>query len=146
MTEGVKQSYLHLNHERLNYEGLLNLYCKQLEEMAEHTWHIHTWNYCQYKKAKQNLDEGEVLIMDDFTQNYLCDHQNEPQGLHWLYQQVTLHPSVAMYTCKQPGCNKLVMHEVVHPSDDLRHDAHIVKNFRARTVEALQKTTLQYIK
>ena len=115
MTEGVKQSYLHWNHERLNYEGLLNSYCEQLEDMAEHTF-MATWNYCQYKKAKQNLLEGEVLIVDNFAQNYLCEHQNKPQGLHRLHQQVTIHPSVAMYPCKQEGCNKLVMHEVVHLS------------------------------
>ena len=101
-----------------------------------------TWNYCQYKKAKQNLVEGQVLIVDDFVQNYLCGHQNEPQGLHWLHQQVTVHPSVAMYTCKQPGCKKLAMHEVVHITDDLKHDAHIVKNFRARTVEVLRKNNV----
>ena len=85
VTEGVKQSYLHWNHERLNYEELLNLHCEQLEDMAEHTF-MATWNYCQYKKVKQNLVEGDVLIVDDFAQNYLCEHENEPQGLHWLHQ------------------------------------------------------------
>ena len=39
VSEGVKQSYLHWNHERLNYEGLLKLYCKQMKDMAEHTFH-----------------------------------------------------------------------------------------------------------
>ena len=38
VTKDVKQSYLHWKHERLNYEGLLNLYCEQLEDMAEHTF------------------------------------------------------------------------------------------------------------
>ena len=112
-----------------------------MKDMAEHTF-MATWNYCQYKKAKQNLFEGQVLIVDDFAQNYLCGHQNEPQGLHWLHQQVTVHPSAAMYTCKQPGCKKLVMHEVVHVTDNLKHDAHIVKNFRARTVEVLWKNNV----
>ena len=87
-----------------------------------------------------------MLIVDDFAQNYLCGHQNEPQGLHWLHQQVTVHISVAMYTCKQPGCKKLVMHEVVHVTDDLKHDAHIVKNFRARTVEVLWKNNVAVCK
>ena len=118
VTDGVKQSYLHWNHERLNYKGLVTLYCEQLEDMAEHTF-MATWNYCQYKKVKQNLVESDVLIVNDFAQNYLCEHQNEPQGLHWLHQQVTIHPSVAIYPCKQQGCNKLVKHEVVHLSDDL---------------------------
>ena len=67
VSEGVKQSYLHWNHERLNYERLLKLYCKQMKDMAEHTF-MATWNYCQYKKAKQNLVEGQVLIVDGFTQ------------------------------------------------------------------------------
>ena len=49
VTKDVKQSYLHWKHERLNYEGLLNLYCEQLEDMAEHTF-MATWNYCQYKR------------------------------------------------------------------------------------------------
>ena len=60
-------------------------------DMAEHTF-MATWNYCQYKKVKQNFVEGDVLMVDDFAQNYLCENQNEPQGLHWLYQQVTIHP------------------------------------------------------
>ena len=88
VSEGVKQSYLHWNHERLNYEGLLKLYCKQIKDMAEHTFRA-TWNYCQYKTAKQNPVEGQVLIVDDFAQNYFCGHQNGPNGLHWLHQQVT---------------------------------------------------------
>ena len=142
VTEEVKQSYLHWNYERLNYEGLLNLYCEQLEDISEHTF-MATWNYYQYKKVKQNVVEGDVLIVNNFAQNYLCEHQNEPQGSHWLYQQVTIHPSVAMYPCKQQGCNKLVMHEVVHLSDDLKYDAYIVKNFRTRTVEALCKNNVE---
>ena len=35
------------------------------------------------------------------------------------------------------------MHEVVHSSDDLKHDAHIVKHFRTRTVEALHKNNVE---
>ena len=38
------------------------------------------------------------------------------------------------------------MHEVVHLSEDLKHDAHIVKNFRARTVEALCKNNVAVCK
>ena len=48
-----------------------------------------------------------------------------------------------MYPCKQQGCNKLVVHEVVHLSDDLKHDTHIVKNFRTRTVEPLLKNNVE---
>ena len=106
--------------------------------MAEHTFQA-TWNYCQYKRAKGILIPNDVLIVDDFAQNYLCDNQNEPQGLH---EQVTLMPSVAQYKCQQPGCNQTVLHEIVHVSDDLKHDAHLMKAFRARTIEELQKNNV----
>ena len=76
----------------------------------------------------------------------MCGHQNEPQGLHWLHQQVTVHPSVAMYTCRQPGCKKLVMHEVVHITDDLKHDAHIERISELELLKYYGKTILQYVK
>ena len=139
--DGAQQSYLHWNYERCNYTELLALYLKQLGEMAEHTFQA-TWNYCQYKRAKGNLIPNDVLIVDDFAQNYLCDNQNEPQGLHWVHEQVTLMPSVAQCKCQQPDCNQTVLHEIVHVSDDLKHDAHLVKAFRARTIEELQKNNV----
>ena len=139
--DGAQQSYLHWNYERCNYTELLALYLEQLQEMAEHTFQA-TWIYCQYKKAKGNLIPNDVLIVDDFAQNYLCDNQNEPQGLHWVHEQVTLMPSVAQYKCQQPGCNQTVLHEIAHVSDDLKHDAHFVEAFRARTIEELQKNNV----
>ena len=64
--------------------------------MAEHTF-MASWNYCQFKQAKRNIIPGELMLVHDFAQNYLCLLQNEPQGMHWDHKQVTLHPTVAYY-------------------------------------------------
>ena len=90
--------------------------------MAEHTFTA-TWNYCQFKQAKKNLEEGDVLIVNDFTQNYLCLHQNEPQGMHWEHKQVTLHPTMAYFKCPNSTCGKLCTH---------------VKKFNEKTLEVLK--------
>ena len=82
------------------------------------------WNFHQYLVGKNNIEKGQVIIVHDYAQNYLCVHQNEIQAMHWCHEQVTLHPSCMTYRCPIEGCNQLVSHEVVHISADLKHDAH----------------------
>ena len=123
---GKTQSYLHWDVHRCTYSELIDLYIKHVSFMAEHTF-IATWNYCQFKKAKKHL-EGDVLIVNDFAQNYFCLHQNEPQGMHWEHKQVTLHPTVAYFKCPNGTYEQICTHEAVHVSENLKHDAHLVKS------------------
>ena len=67
--------------------------------------------------------------------NYLCLLQNEPQGMHWEHKQVTLLPTVAYYTCPSEQCSSTVTHELVHVSEDLKHDAHIVQKFANESIK-----------
>ena len=136
--QGVTQSFLHWKVECYSYQDLIDAYITQLNFMAEHTF-MASWNYSQFKLAKKNLLPGQVLLVHDFAQNYLCLMQNEPQGMHWEHKQVTLHPTVAYYVCPNEGCNKMVTHELVHLSDDLKHDAHLVKRFHNTTVQELRR-------
>ena len=112
MRNGERQTYMHWKHLCLDYQGLSNLYIAQLSGMAEHSFYA-TWNYIQYKKCKGHLESGEVVMVHDFMQNYLCQHQHEPQGLYWILPQVILHPTVVHYRYLVDNCH-LVTHEVVH--------------------------------
>ena len=118
MKNGVSQSYLNWNVDRYSYLDLIELYVNHLHSMAGHTF-MATWNYCQFKRARTNIKPGELLLVNDFAQNYLCLLQNEPQGLHWEHKHVTLHPTVAYYTCPNDHCAMTVSHELVHMSEDL---------------------------
>ena len=84
--------------ERCNYEQLIDLLMKHLGSMAEHNF-MASWNYVQYKEVRRNIAVGDVIFVHDFAQNYLCQHQNEVQGLHWRHKQVTVMPTVAHYKC-----------------------------------------------
>ena len=76
---------------------------------------------------------GDIIFVHDFAQNYLCQHQNEVQGLHWRHKQVTLMPTVAHFKCSK--CHQLATHEIVHISDDMKHDAHLVKVFTKKALK-----------
>ena len=105
-----------------------------------------SWNYCQFKCAKKNLLAGEVIIVHDFAQNYVCLLQNEPQGLHWDHKQVTLHTTVVYYKSTTEDCDKLVTHELVHVSDDLKHNAHLVNKFHKLLWMSLSIERYPYLK
>ena len=75
-------------------------------------------------------------MVHDFAQNSLCTHQNEVQGFLWCHKQVTVMPTVAHYLCTQ--CKGMTTHEIVHISDDLKHDAHLVKTFTTWSEQILE--------
>ena len=91
--DGVAQSFLDWKFERCNYTGLIDLLMEHMSTMSEHTF-MASWNYVQYKQAKKIILVGDVIFVHDFVQNYLCQHQNEFQGLHWRHKQVTIMPIV----------------------------------------------------
>ena len=79
--EGTSQSFLSWKFERCNYVELVDLLMTKMKSMSEHTF-MASWNYVQYKQARKNILVGDVIMVHDFAQNYLCKHQKEVQALH----------------------------------------------------------------
>ena len=59
---------------------------------------------------------------------------------------MTLHPTVAYYTCPNDHCAITVTHEFVHMSEDLKHDAHIVKRFVNESVKVVKSQKIEICK
>ena len=112
---------------------------EHMSKMSEHTF-MASWNYMQYKHAKKNILVGDVIFVHDFTQNFLCQRQNEYQGFHWRHKQVTIIPTVAHYKCCK--CEQLVTHEIVHVTDDMKHVAHIMKMFTEKSIKVMQNNNV----
>ena len=129
---------MHWRHDRLDYRDLLQKYVNSLVNMSSHSFFA-AWNFHQYLVAKNNIEKGQVIVVHDYAQNYLCIHQNEVQAMHWSHEQVTMHPSSISYRCPIDNCNHIVLHEMVHISDDLKHDAHLVKKFQSANIAILKK-------
>ena len=70
----------------------------------------------------------------------------EVQVMHWSHEQVTIHPSCISYRCPINNCNHIVLHENIHISDDLKHDAHLVKRFQTANIAILRKRCVDICK
>ena len=136
------QTFLHWRHDRLSTQELLDVYVKLLHDMSSHSFFA-AWNFHQYLVCKNNIEKGQIVIVHDYAQNYLCLHQHEPQGLHWSHAQVTIHPSCITYRCPIDGCNQKVLHEIVHISEDGKHDAHLVKKFQQANLKVLNRRGIE---
>ena len=136
------RTYMHWSHDRLSTKGLIDRHVNLLDDMSSHTFFA-AWNFHQYLVCKKNIEKGQVLMVHDYAQNYLCIHQHEVQALHWSHAQVTIHPSCISYRCPISGCNQIVLHEIVHFLDDLKHDAHLVKKFQQANRSLLKERGVQ---
>ena len=49
------------------------------------------------KSKKESLSENEVMVLEDFTENYQYLIQDEIQSFHWSKEYCLLHPLVIYY-------------------------------------------------
>ena len=82
------------------------------------------YQHKQYAKCKENLENGEIIAVQDFSNNIDCTPQDEIKAAHWSAVHVTAHPSVL--EAKIPGKNELHKAVITHLSDIKTHDAHMV--------------------
>ena len=112
------QTYLDWKHVNVSYIELVGMLCTPMENVAKHAFFA-SWNFTQFVNCKRNLQQKGVIFVHDFAQNYLCVHQDKPQALHWEHHQLFF-----FYQYNKCKCYKLIMHEIVKVSADLKHDAH----------------------
>lgn len=115
---------------------LLDKYLESLDEMSFHQF-SKLWQLKQFKLCQSNLRHGQVLMVLDFSQNILLYSNPEPQACHWDHQQVTVHPIVVYYRCPDPGCDELVVEELIHITGDRHHDLQAVSFFEESTIQYL---------
>ena len=51
-------------------------------------------------------------------------------------------PTVAYCVCPNSECHSLVTHEIVHVSEDLKHDAHLVKQFTTKAISIQEESKI----
>lgn len=86
-----------------------------------------------YKDLRENLPEGEALILMDFAENYGYVFQNEPQSVYYRKPQATVHPVFIYYRIN--GEIKTQMFCAV--SDDSEHDVVFVMTLISKVIKRL---------
>ena len=78
-------------------------------------------------EKKSSLQEGEIVVLGDFAENYSFVIQDAVQGFHWNNTQATIHPFVAYYYDAVRG--EVCFLNFVIISDSLTHDSVAVHCF-----------------
>ena len=76
----------------------------------------------KFKCSKDNLSDGEILISEDFSENYALKQQNEIILGHWSQEQLSLF-CITVHFLRD---GERVYQHYVLCSDDLGHDKNSV--------------------
>ncbi|VDI13633.1 Hypothetical predicted protein [Mytilus galloprovincialis] len=96
--------------EKLN--NFLSILKVKLEPFAKHIFDA-KWQAQQFKKITMAVPEKWAVMCLDFAENFTCLWQDEVQGAHWSYDQVTLHPIVSYYNCPKENCKNIVEESIM---------------------------------
>ena len=66
-----------------------------------------------------NLKEDEAIVQVEFSENYICQYQDEIQAAHWSQEQVTLF-TVTIWA--KDAANNTTCNSHVIVTDDHNHD------------------------
>ena len=107
---------------------------KDLQQSARHFFNI-GHQYKTLRFLRENLDEGEIMIHMDFSENYSCKYQKEIQSVHFgaSQKQISLHTGVA-YT-------KVATIPFATVSDNLKHGPPAIWAHLAVILNYLKETT-----
>lgn len=95
-----------------------------------------------FKKTRDGLKEGEVLVVADFSENYSFVYQNSVQAVHYNNTQATIHPFAAYV--KRNG--DIVPLNCVVISDNLEHNTTTFHAFLRRFVKFVKSAVTTLIK
>ena len=121
------QPYLDWNHVNVLYLGLVEMLFTLMENIAKNAFFA-SWNFTQFLNCKRNLQQRSYICSCFCTELFVC-----PSG--WttgptLGTSTCNNSSISgYYQCKEHKCSKLIMHEIVHVSVDVKNDTHLVKSF-----------------
>lgn len=105
-------------------EDFILLFAEKMWKLLEHSFLAKRQSsFLQLKK--QQLNEKEIIVIGDYSENFSCVAQDAPQGWHWTHKQATVHPFVVYY--KQEG--ELQHFRYVVISEHLVHNTAAVNLF-----------------
>ena len=81
---------------KCNYE-VINMLENQLQSFSIHQQR-NIVQLHRFKHQKENLGDGEVIISEDFRENYSLKHQNEIMSARWTQEQVSLLCAAVYYS------------------------------------------------
>jgi hypothetical protein len=89
-----------------------------------------------FERRKSSLQDGEVTVLGDFSENYSFISEDAAQGFHWNNQQVTIHPFVSYFKNSKNELENLCL---VIISECLYHDTVKLYTFKKHLIALLKE-------
>ena len=118
-----------VDHFLTEYENTMSVYSSHIFRA---NWQHEQMNVCQ-----ENLKEGQVMMVMDFSENYKCGFQNEPSSAYFEQNMVTIHPIMCYMRENVQNENLLIKHAIICITDDLKHDGMAVSAFENKALTIL---------
>lgn len=105
-------------------DEFLESFSNKLPDLLRHSFTA-TQQSAFYSELKEALNDGEFLVICDFSENFAFVLQDAAQGFHWNNAQATIHPFVAYYKVvdKTKNTSEVRHKSYVVISDSLIHDS-----------------------
>ena len=110
---------------------------QQLKPFGRHIYNIKR-KYEELEYLKENLSKGEIIIHEDFAENFQLKHQSVIMAAHWSQETVTLFTAIVYLRGSQEN---LEHHSYAVVSDEMSHDKSSVYSFNSAILEEVKKTT-----
>lgn len=105
--------------------------------LKRHVYNIQR-QFKELKHLKENLEQGEVIIHEDFSEHFQLKHQREVMAAHWSDEMVTLFTAVVYYGADDGELNH---QSYVVVSDELSHEKASVCAFNKVILERVKEVT-----
>lgn len=114
-------------------EECMRTLSQQIVDLTKH--HYISKHQSEYfSTLKATIENGEVVVQGDFSENYSFSVQDAPQGFYWESSQCSLHPFVAYWTENGASHHQ----SFCFVSDSIKHDTNMVHAFVKRLIPELR--------
>lgn len=120
-----------------NDREFIDYFCGKIDDLLLHDF-ICKQQYDFLRQKKESLKLGELIVIQDFAENYAFVVQNAAQAFHWNNNQATIYPVVVYYRDKHKDELKNINYVIT--SDNSSHDAVAVHTFMEIIIDDLKKT------
>jgi len=109
----------------------------QLEPFARHIYNSRR-QFNELSHLKDTLAPGEIIVQEDFAENFQLKHQREIMSAHWHNEMVTVFTAVVYY---RDGDGTLQHQSYAVVSDEMSHDKSLVYACNSAILKEVKKIT-----
>jgi hypothetical protein len=140
--KGIPKKVVRLEYKQTTAKAFLEFALPKIPLFVQHQ-HNARWQDVMYKECLGGLQDGEIMSLIDFAENYSFKGQNEIQSMHWYNFQLTIlvHITYSVnpeYNRLDPQSKRLLTAYHYYISDDRVHDSLFVQHCLMKHWEQLK--------